>query len=88
MNLASTLSTKSFKRELLYMCRFYLFSSQLINRAGSTGDIPIIEYLVSRGCNPDMVSILGRSTLSKACWNGRIDVVSKLLELGGIDIDR
>lgn len=35
-----------------------------------------------------MTTKLGRSTISKACWNGRVDVVSKLLELGGIDLDR
>lgn len=43
---------------------------------------------MSRGCNVDIPTRLGRSALSKACWNGMIDVVEKILSIAGIDLDK
>lgn len=48
----------------------------------------ILTYLMERGCNVDIPTKLGRSALSKACWNGRIEVVEKLVSAAtGIDLD-
>ena len=34
-----------------------------------------------------MATKLGRSALSKACWNGRVDVVEKLVVAPGINLN-
>jgi ankyrin repeat protein len=52
------------------------------------GRIDILEYLISRGCDVDITTKLGRSTLSKASWNGRPDVVERLLKGICVDLDR
>lgn len=36
----------------------------------------------------DSPTKLGRSSLSKACWNGRIEVVEKLVSAPGIDLNK
>ena len=48
----------------------------------------IMNYLMKRGCNVDIPTRLGRSALSKACWNGRIEVVEKLMEQPGIEVNK
>lgn len=51
------------------------------------GDLALIEYLIERF--PHMVhkaSGLGRTALSKAAWNGRLDVAEKILELGTVEV--
>lgn len=68
--------------------RKYLSVNLDYNRAASTGDIDVLEYLIQRGCDVDIPTKLGRSPLSKACWNGRIDAVETLLKAPGINLDR
>lgn len=48
----------------------------------------ILNYLLERGCDVDVPTKLGRSALSKACWNGRIEVVEKLVSAKGIDLNK
>eukprot|EP00344_Euplotes_crassus_P011592 CAMPEP_0197006716 /NCGR_PEP_ID=MMETSP1380-20130617/36669_1 /TAXON_ID=5936 /ORGANISM="Euplotes crassus, Strain CT5" /LENGTH=143 /DNA_ID=CAMNT_0042426423 /DNA_START=226 /DNA_END=654 /DNA_ORIENTATION=+ len=55
--------------------------------AASCGEIPNLKLLLDAGCDPNVQSKLGRTALSKACWNGFIDVTRVLLETGKIDID-
>ncbi|CDW82028.1 3-5 exonuclease family protein [Stylonychia lemnae] len=40
------------------------------------------------GCDVDVPTKLGRSALSKACWNGRIEVVEKLVSAPNININK
>lgn len=42
---------------------------------------------MSRGCNVNVKTKLGRSALSKSCWNGRIDVVEELLKNPLLDVN-
>lgn len=56
-------------------------------RAASTGEMAVLNYLISRGCNVDTPTKLGRSPLSKASWNGRIEVVERLIDTPGIDLN-
>lgn len=55
--------------------------------AASGGDMPMLDYFLYRGCDPNVKTKLGRSSLSKACWNGMIDVVKKLADQPGIDLN-
>lgn len=59
-----------------------------INSSASTGEMDILNYLIDRGCDPDACTKLGRSPLSKACWNGRIEVVERLIASPNVDINR
>ena len=56
--------------------------------AASNGEVNILRYLLEQGCDVDVPTKLGRSALSKACWNGRIDVVEILVNSPGINLDR
>ncbi len=44
--------------------------------------------MISRGCSVDVPTKLGRSALSKACWNGRIDIVEMLVNAPNINLNR
>lgn len=55
--------------------------------AASWGEIPNLKLLLDAGCDPNIKSRLGRTALSKACWNGFVDVVECLLSTGKIDIN-
>ena len=55
--------------------------------AASTGELDIMNFLIAQGVNVNTPSSLGRSALSKACWNGRRDVVEILLTCPNIAID-
>jgi len=55
--------------------------------AGSCGEIPNLKLLLDAGCDPNAKSRLGRTALSKACWNGFVDVARCLLETGKININ-
>lgn len=69
------------------MCNFLLYHLTFYSTA-SNGEIGILKYLISKGCKVDVPTKLGRSPLSKACWNGRIDVVDILIQQKDIDINR
>ena len=43
---------------------------------------------MKRGCNVDIPTKLGRTALSKACWNGRVDIVEMLIIQPNINLDR
>jgi ankyrin repeat protein len=60
------------------MCKIVVLSLIYI-RAASNGEIEILKYLISKGCKVDVPTKLGRCALSKACWNGRVDVVDILV---------
>ena len=66
------------------MCKFYLCN---LFRAASNGEVALVRYLISRGANANARTKLGRSSLSKACWNGRVDVVEELLKDPKININ-
>lgn len=55
--------------------------------ASCLGDIPMIKYLINRGAKVTTNSVMGRSAFSKACWNGRFDIIKLLLETPGLNID-
>ena len=44
--------------------------------------------MISKGGKVDEPTKLGRSALSKACWNGRVDVVEILVKTPGINVNR
>ena len=44
----------------------------------SLGESDMLEYLIKKGANVNATSKLGRSALSKACWNGQISIVERL----------
>lgn len=46
----------------------------------SLGEVNMLEYLMKKGANVNATSKLGRTALSKACWNGQLHVVQKLLQ--------
>ncbi len=48
--------------------------------------MPMIKYLYSKGANINKKSILGRNSLSKACYLGRLDVVQFLMSCKEIDL--
>jgi ankyrin repeat protein len=73
-----TWSIRIFKIEIFSMCKPSYHNFLLVS-AASNGEIGILKYLISKGCKVDVPTKLGRSPLSKACWNGRIDVVDILL---------
>lgn len=50
------------------------------------GDISSIKYLLNKGANPDMCSSMGRSALSKSCWNGRSDIIQILIDYSNSSI--
>jgi ankyrin repeat protein len=47
--------------------------------AACLAELDMLEYLIQLGCNPNTPSKLGRTALSKACWNGQVEVVRRLL---------
>jgi ankyrin repeat protein len=51
------------------------------------GDIDMIKYLIDKNAEPNGVSRMGRTPLSKACWNGKIEVVEILVKLPQIKIN-
>jgi uncharacterized protein len=55
--------------------------------AASWGEIPNLKLLLDAGWDPNIQSRLGRTALSKACWNGFVDVVQCLLSTGNIHIN-
>ena len=55
--------------------------------AASCGEIPNLKLLLDAGCDPNIKSKLGRTALSKSCWNGFVDVVACLLATGKVDIN-
>lgn len=57
-------------------------------RAASNGEVAILRFLLEKGCSVDVPTKLGRSPLSKACWNGRVDVVEILVKSPGINLNR
>jgi len=48
--------------------------------ASSLGETEMLDYLMRKGANVNAISKLGRTALSKACWNGQLSVVKKLLQ--------
>lgn len=55
--------------------------------AACVGDVPMLKYLLTKNVDINEASSMGRTPLSKACWNGRIDIVKILCEQKGIIID-
>ena len=55
--------------------------------AACVGDVPMLKYLLTKNVDINGASSMGRTPLSKACWNGRIDIVKILCEQKGIIID-
>ena len=53
--------------------------------ACSGGAMEIALYLLEKGADINAVTLIGRSALSKACWNGRADFVEMLLKQPGIN---
>jgi len=46
----------------------------------SLGELDMLEYLIKKGANVNAASKLGRTALSKACWNGQTHIVLRLLK--------
>lgn len=55
--------------------------------AACIGDIPMIQYLLTKSVDINSTSSMGRTPLSKACWNGRTDIVKILCQQKGIILD-
>jgi ankyrin repeat protein len=56
--------------------------------AACNGDVRVVEYLLTKNVDVNINSSMGRTPLSKSVWNGRVDIVERLLKVPGIDIDQ
>jgi ankyrin repeat protein len=50
--------------------------------AAFEGNLSIVDYLYSKGANPEMESKLSRTPLSKACYLGNVSVAEYLIKIG------
>ena len=55
--------------------------------SAAKGECEIMRLFISKGVDINLESIKGRTALSKACWNGKTDIVGILLRCGGININ-
>lgn len=55
--------------------------------AASNGSKDILKYLVSKGCDVNVCSNLGRTALAKAAWNGEAEIVELLIAHPSVNID-
>ena len=55
--------------------------------ASCTGNIPMIKYLLTKNIDINATSSMGRTPLSKACWNGREDTVKLLCSQPNIKVN-
>ena len=51
----------------------------------SVGALEIAQYLISAGADVNAITLISRTALSKACWNGQHQFVAMLLEHPQID---
>lgn len=51
------------------------------------GYVAMIKYLITKGCDVNVASKMGRTPLSKACWNGKKEVVEILVNQPNIEIN-
>ena len=56
--------------------------------AASSGNLEFVKILYEKGCDPNEPTLLGRTALSKAAWNGTPQTMKYLLSLPTIDIDK
>jgi ankyrin repeat protein len=56
--------------------------------AACNGELKIIDYLLSKNVDVNIHSSMGRTPISKAVWNGRVDIVQRLLQVPGIDFNQ
>ncbi|CAG9323124.1 unnamed protein product [Blepharisma stoltei] len=59
----------------------------LLYWTASLGKIEYIDKLLEKNCDPNIQTRLGRTCLSKAAWNGNLDVLKRLLKVPSIDVD-
>lgn len=55
--------------------------------AASTLRLDILEELLEKGLDPNSKTVLGRTAISKAAWNGTANILKFLIEIPGIEID-
>lgn len=53
----------------------------------NAGHEALVDRLFELGLDPNEKTDLGRTALSKAAWNGKLNIVVKLLKLPGINVD-
>ncbi|CAG9335754.1 unnamed protein product [Blepharisma stoltei] len=55
--------------------------------AASAQRLDILDILIEKGCDANARTILGRTALSKAAWNGAIDIIKYLLKIPEIQLN-
>lgn len=52
------------------------------------GDLEMLKYLIYKNVDYNITSSMGRTPLSKACWNGKTSLVELLVKLPKIEINK
>jgi len=55
--------------------------------AATLGNIETLKYMMSLGCDVNVMTAIKRTALTKVCWMGRVDSLKILLEHPQIDLE-